>query len=207
MKSQSRPWLKRPPVMFSILIALFGIPMLLASLLVSHRVFWGTVHHGQLLSPPVPFPTQAIIKPVHTTPERFTGHWWLLYQRDPNAKQACNENCIKQLHTLKQLHIALNKNQKLLARGLLLSTHQRLLPQTAMALRSAATGTAIFEVHSQAITQRLTGKMSKKLAFSGDLIYLMDPQARIVLLYPATVPGEAVLKDLNRLLKVAHHAR
>lgn len=176
------------------LAALFFLPFFIGS-----GLFWldwrpgKFANHGELLKPPRPLPETGLLR-VDGRPlpsAELRGKWLLLMP----VQDACNASCQARLQQMLQVHIALNKEQSRLQRVLIvggvvdtenLAQVQQRFPDLVIA--RVPSGTAV-----DAWESTLDGR--------GQLIYIVDPLANVMMRYAEPNDLRGVLKDLERLLK------
>jgi cytochrome oxidase Cu insertion factor (SCO1/SenC/PrrC family) len=170
-----------------ILVGLFAIafvPLFAAYLLfqVSRSAEpWATTNRGELMSPIVLVADLGLKAADPAVSMNDTGSWWLVTV----SNGACDLDCQKALHQLRQLHVLLGKDAGRVKRALveLGSTG----PDAS--LMQNYTEVAWFSAPEQALR-------------SG--VYIVDPLGNVVLRYSYGDAGKPVLGDLKQLLKVSH---
>lgn len=179
------------PMLF-LLVALFLLP-----LLIGNGLYWlgwrpqQMAHHGELLQPPPTLPDSGLRhadgRPLASAELR--GKWLLLLPVDAG----CDADCRSRLQQLRQVHIALNKEQARVKRVLLLG---------------AATGepalAQLQEEFPDLVVARLPAddeRWQRAIARRAPSLYVVDPLANVVLRYAGPSEMRGVLKDLERLLK------
>ena len=136
-------------------------------------------NYGELLPP----------KPLAGAPfERLRGKWLLVVVDDP----ACDAWCEKKLYYLRQLRRAQGKDMDRIDRLWLLTRDG--LPRAGLA---------------EAFQGTLVAPAPKLDAFPGkpaDHIYLVDPLGNLMMRWPRDPDASRVLKDLQRLMRIAPRA-
>jgi hypothetical protein len=193
------PWYQKPRYVVLGLLCVFVLPMLLAWFMVSHRIYWGTVHHGYLIQPPIDLSRIVKRSVDKRRSENKYSVWWLVYQPKAN----CAQRCMDQLHQMRQINIALGKKRLQLQRALLLYSGASLPAAQRRRVRERYAGTHLWSVHAPTWQRMVMPKLPKKLALQPGALYLIDPKGQLLLVYADDVAGKAVLHDLNRLLKVS----
>lgn len=172
-----------------LLAAVFVLPFIIGT-----GLFWSGwrpgkfVNHGELLQPPRLLPesglTHADGRPLPTS--EFRGKWLLVMPVD----QTCDATCQQNLQQMRQVHIALNKEQSRLQR---------------VFISSGALDPALVKMQQDfpdlvvASTANLAWRSA--LDVSGQTIYVVDPLGNIMMRYANPADMRGVLKDLERLLK------
>lgn len=183
--------------MIVLLAALFLLPVALGT-----GLFWSGwrpssfSNHGELIQPPLPLPESGLLQmngsAMPTT--ALLGQWLIVLPSSAPCDNAC-ENTLQQL---RQVHIALNKEQSRVQRVFLrlgevaqaetpaLEQLERGFPQLILA-SAPDDGTAeawqrLFTAHKGAI-------------------FIVDPLGNVMMRYPDSGNMRGVLKDLERLLK------
>jgi cytochrome oxidase Cu insertion factor (SCO1/SenC/PrrC family) len=139
---------------------------------------WGTTNNGEFVTPATTMDVLDLRDAVGA-PVAADGHWWLWTV----APAGCGDQCRFAVERLRQVHALLNKDASRVRRALI----------TAELGSEPPAGMDISDL------ERLVGR-ADGLA-SG--IYIVDPIGNLVLRYPLSDAGEAVLEDLKRLLKVS----
>lgn len=193
------PWYQKPRYVVLGLLCVFVLPMLLAWFMVSHRIYWGTVHHGYLIQPPINISRIVAHSEDKKSSKNKHSSWWLVYQ----PKAHCAQRCMDQLRQMRQINIALGKNRLQLQRALLLFSGTSLSAMQQQGMHDRGAGTHLWSVHAPAWQRMVAAKLPKKLALQPGALYLVNPRGQLLLVYADDVPGKAVLHDINRLLKVS----
>ena len=171
-----------PYFTLGLLILIFVGPLVAAIILYSQHPVWlmhNTLNKGQLLTSPLYFNTlkkQLILKKNRHNP------WQIFYL----AKTDCKQYCQQRLHRLKQVILALGKNRNQVSAFFIQATQASKIKDN--------------ELSHYLITKNEYYRFftAKKV---GEGYYLVDPQGKIILYYPATVPSENLYKDLIHLLQ------
>jgi cytochrome oxidase Cu insertion factor (SCO1/SenC/PrrC family) len=165
-----------------IVIVLIAVASLGGSFLVFQSAresgVWGTTNHGTFVTPPLHIHDVNLRDTAgqHVT-EAVT--WWLWVV----TGEACDEDCQRALHQLRQLHVLLNRDAGRVQRALVTSAGAR--------DERIAAGYPRLEFLSAEVSRMATG------------IYIVDPLGNLVLYYPMSEAGKPVLEDLKRLLRVS----
>ncbi len=172
-----------------LLAAVFVVPFVIGT-----SLFWSGwrpgkfVNHGELLQPPRLLPVSGLAhpdgRPLPTSELR--GKWLLLMPVD----QTCDITCQHNLQQMRQVHIALNKEQSRLQR---------------VFISSSASDPALVKMQQDFpdLIVASTANMAWRSApdVSGQTIYVVDPLGNIMMRYADPGDMRGVLKDLERLLK------
>ena len=172
-----------------LLAAVFVLPFVVGT-----GLFWSGwrpakfVNHGELLQPPRLLPesglTHADGRSLPTSELR--GKWLLVMPVD----QPCDATCQQNLQQMRQVHIALNKEQSRLQR---------------VFISSVASDPALKKMQQDlpdVVVASTTNKdWRKALDSNGQTIYVVDPLGNIMMRYTDPADMRGVLKDLERLLK------
>lgn len=175
-----------------ILLIIFIGPMIAAwSFYTSKAPVMQTVNYGQLLTPPIQFnrfvlqdnDQQAFPKEI------LLGHWLLFYF----TPGSCDTLCVQNLYTMRQVRLALGKDQERVQR-LLITYPQADNPDLDKLIDQQYTGTlyALTTISFENIINKQQGGL-----------FLMDPLGNVILYYPPNADPEEVLKDLTRLLRIS----
>lgn len=177
------------------LIALFGLPLALAWLLVGHWQPSSTVNHGELLTPAQPV-THLRIQQANgqtLTSAYLKGRWTLAY-----LAASCEEECKKSLYNMRQVRLALGKDmervQTLYMHTAAPDTEMRTwLKKQHPALSNGIMDEATLDFFQHAFPRQTTA--------SGAWIYVIDPLGNLFIRYGAESDAKGILEDLERLLK------
>jgi cytochrome oxidase Cu insertion factor (SCO1/SenC/PrrC family) len=186
-----------------LLAALFFVPLTLAFWLYYGTGSWhpgrGT-NQGVLIDPARPLPQVAlpIAGGARFSGDLLQGKWTTIYVGDG----ACDARCRKALYLTRQSRIALNKDSDRVRRVFLVTADccdreflEREHPDLVVALlegQDAARLLAQFPAYDD-------GPVG-----SAGRIYLVDPLGNLLMSYPAAAPDKALLKDLEKLLRLSH---
>jgi len=180
-----------------LLASLFFLPFVIGS-----GLFWldwrpeKFGNQGELLQPPHTLPATGLRhadgRPLPTA--ELLGKWLLVLP----VKGSCNTTCQNNLQHMRQVHVALNKEQNRLQRVLIVSDAsdsandspmlelQRLFPDLLVAsLQTSVAG--------EAWHVALNGR--------GQEVFIVDPLGNVMMRYADPTDMRGVLKDLERLLK------
>jgi len=173
--------IRRGRLKLGLLALFFAAPFVLAWL--AWRFDWAsgaTSNYGELITP---------ARPVAGAPlERLRGKW-VLVSFDAGA---CDAYCERKLYFMRQVRRAQGKNQDRVERLWLLTDGER--PKGA--LLEAIEGTRV------APAGALAARFPAAVAVA-DHIYVIDPLGNLMMRYPREPDPSRMLKDLQRLLRVA----
>ncbi|NOR19889.1 MAG: hypothetical protein GQ538_07340 [Xanthomonadales bacterium] len=176
------------------IFALFLGPVILVMLMRSS--WWqyqpdGLRNRGHLVQPPTPLSLDGA--------EEIDHRWAILYV----LEQSCDQACVEQVTSLRQIHKAAGRNREHLAVVLLSKDHP------------AASQHALIEaIYSEFIwlTDEKAGALTTLDAINNKVMqdsaqantfhtYILDPMLNIILAYGADADPNDIHKDLTRLLK------
>ena len=185
------------------IIALFGIPLLLAGIWLqivrSQGGQWGSTSRGELIVPAVPMQPFAF---SDAADERFDetalrGIWTLLYV--PTGD--CEDTCQRNLYHMRQVRLALNHRKDRVQRAVLAESPTQL----SAVLQSEHPGLQVLlgdTEQRQSFNQQIDAAQAA-LSSSPDAIYLIDPFGNLMMRFAAELPPKSMLKDIKHLLKVS----
>ncbi len=178
-------------------LGLFIGPLLLAMLLVWGPESWrpaGMANHGTLINPPQPFNSVGLQAEDGSAIE--LGDKWTLLVINQSAQ--CAEACRQALYDTRQIRLAMGKDTWRVER-LYIST-ERVTPTLRKFLK---------EQHPElSLAQANPGWHARtnpqlENVFESGRIYLVDSHGLLMMYFPAGLPAKGILKDLQRLVKVA----
>src|SRR5262249_30990397 len=157
-------------------------PLVLGTL--AYFYHWGTgapSNYGELITP----------RPLNGPPfDRLRGKWVLVVFDAP----ACDPACLKKLYYVHQLRRALGEDMDRVERLCLLPGEGK--PRAD--LLRAIEGTKFFYPKDSSLASSLAENPV-------DYIYLVDPLGNLMMRYPRDADPSEMLKDLQRLMKVAKY--
>jgi cytochrome oxidase Cu insertion factor (SCO1/SenC/PrrC family) len=179
------------------IIALFGLPLALAWLLVGYWQPDSTVNHGELLTPAQPV-NQLQIQQSNgqaLTTDILKGRWTLAY-----LTAACGEHCKKSLYNMRQVRLALGKDMErvqtlYMHTGELDADVRRWLEQQHPELVHGMADAQTLDFFQQVFPEPVT------TSSLGEWIYIIDPLGNLFIRYDTGSNPKGVLEDLERLLK------
>lgn len=180
---------------FLLLLIIFLTPLILAVLLYNKNPLWlhqKTVNKGTLLSSSVNLQQIKLISDK-TSSRSVRDNWFLFYL----AKSECLEICHKNIHTMRQITLALGKNRYRVKYGLVLAKEKPLTDHTFLNKDADLLYFRISKLELRDSFLKLKGKDPT------DAYYLADPFGKIILYYPYDASGEDIYQDLSRLLTIS----
>lgn len=187
--------------MLLLLVAVFVLPFAVGS-----GLFWSGwrparfANHGELLQPPRALP-EGGLRHVdgHPLPTAELRGRWLLLRVTPTP---CDAACADDLQQMRQLHVALNKEQSRV-RTMLLG---EAMEPDGDAVSSTSSWTALHHRFPDLALARLTpdaegAAWQHVLDSHGRTFYLVDPLGNVMMRYTDPPDLRGTLKDLERLLK------
>lgn len=178
--------------MLLLLLVLFALPV--AIVLFMYGSGWrpAGASHGELLRPPLALtlPQLRDVQGRDFGPEQWRDRWHLVY-----AGRTCDAACLAQVHVLRQVHVALNKEMDRMQRVLLL----REAPSAGTLVNLRQRDPALV-ILSGAEAQPLAAQFTPASGPDGG-VYLVDPLGNLMMRYPAGYEPKGLLHDLQRLLR------
>ncbi|MFP4561170.1 MAG: SCO family protein [Thiohalorhabdus sp.] len=180
-----------------LLLLVFVGPVIAAGVLYANADHWfngnATGHHGQLVDPARPLQGLPVLDAEGNRLglEAVRGKWTLVYI----GSGQCGADCRSDLYGMRQAHKAQGKNIGRVQR--LFIARDGILPE----------GAFLAEEHPNLKVGRLAPGASLEAFDAGDRekppagIYMVDPNANLVLRYEPGAPPKGILKDLESLLK------
>lgn len=192
---------KRNILAVVVMLLCFSLPIIGAFQLYLHPHIWAfrTINHGGLIQPLLKAQDLKL-----TTSDKITflsrdwaGHWVLLYVQP--APQ-CDASCQHTLYDMRQIRLALGKNQDKLLR-VLLSVDQ-VSPTTLTLLQHAFVGTQSLTIRRSDLVRFLSGQSFSAASLNQGQLLVVDPSGYVMMHYPVEIAAKDILADLNRLLQV-----
>lgn len=182
-----------------VIVLLFVAPIVLAWAMYLGARYWrpfGTIEHGELITPVRALDGSALEAAGGGTAlgaAPFRGHWTLVVLGTPR----CGDGCRQALYETRQARLALGKDMPRVERYLILGPAPEPLPEAALLgqhpeLRVVRAG--------REWLRRLTAAPATDAAGS---IYLIDPQANLMMVYPPQADASGLLDDMQRLLRIS----
>lgn len=180
---------------FALLLIIFLTPLIVAVILYNYHPLWlqhNTVNKGTLLNSQLNLQQIKLIS--HRTELRsINGSWFLFYL----AESGCHELCHKNLHTIRQITLALGKNCYRVKYGLILANEKSLTTQ----LFINKDLDLLYFTSSKSKLKNFFSTLKIKNSTEG--YYLADPFGKIILYYSSKTSGENIHQDLTRLLTIS----
>jgi cytochrome oxidase Cu insertion factor (SCO1/SenC/PrrC family) len=192
---------QRSRLILLLLAAIFAAPVALSWYLFNFTQVGrdgGSASHGQLVTPPRPLPEA----PLYDLAGRqevgvLRSRWSLLYL----IAGSCERPCQDALDRLRQLRLALGRNDDRVQRVLVV--YGRFPPDLPAAAPQAYPGQLVMA--GSAVDGDDPGRSFR--LFDGDIplragrVYLVDPMGNLMLAWPAGINPAGIIADLNRLLR------
>lgn len=183
--------------MLLLLAAVFFLPFAVGS-----GLFWSGwrpaifANHGELLQPPRVLPESGLRhSDGRAFPTSALRGKWLLVVSDPAP---CRAACREELQQMRQLHVALNKEQSRVQPVFISSDTTN--SENASALIDVQNNFPGFGVGAVGAAPTNQAWHSVFTGIEREL-YVVDPLGNVVMRYPASPDMRGVLKDMERLLK------
>lgn len=191
--------LKSPRLTVILLLSVFILPMLLAGYVYRYdqSTHPKTVNRGILLQPPFLSATHLSL-PIHW-PQR---QWWLVYV----STKPCTAMCQNNLYKMRQIWIALNKDQARVQRvWLALEDSHRSISEPGFKQRYGNMLRVALTQQDWTKFWQSTAAQETKFSFiyQGNSFFIVDPMGNLVLVYPGDTGPRDIYKDLTHLLKVS----
>jgi cytochrome oxidase Cu insertion factor (SCO1/SenC/PrrC family) len=179
----------------------FAIPIIGAFWLFQHPKNFSlkTVNHGQLIQPLLKIQQLSLKTDTGNAFDNQTwqDHWVIAYI-DPQS--TCTTTCQHILYNLRQIRLALGKNQQQVLRAYI-TLNQASSPETQQLLTHQYLGTVALHTSLAALSQFLPESFKAETLKTGQIV-IIDPAAYVMMRYPTNVNAKDVLADLTRLLQV-----
>jgi cytochrome oxidase Cu insertion factor (SCO1/SenC/PrrC family) len=180
---------------FLLLLIIFLTPLIAAILLYNKNPLWlhqKTVNKGTLIFSNLNL-QQIKLSSHRTTLRSLNGTWFLFYL----AKSSCRKACRKNLHTLRQVTLALGKNASRVKYGLMLANEKSFATYP---LINKESDLLYFTISKSELKNFF---LTLSINHPTDAYYLADPFGKIILYYPSNSSGEDIYQDLSRLLTIS----
>lgn len=188
------------------LIALFVLPMLASWALFFHTQktgeVWGTSNKGILLRPMIALKPMALplLNGSPLTLKELETQWTLLYLMPEN----CSEQCERDIFHLRQVHLSVSKDFERIQRLLVLRNAEQMREKQAFLQHYNDMLIATNDDPQAPLRQQIILPESEKLnAGVEGHIYIIDPQANVIMVYEKGVDPAKVFKDLKKLLRMS----
>lgn len=180
---------------FALLLIIFLTPLIVAAILYNNHPLWlqhNIVNKGTLIYSRLNL-QQINLIPHRTKLGSINGRWFLFYL----AGSGCHELCPKNLHTIRQITLALGKNRYRVKYGLILANEKSLTTQTFI---NKDLDLLYFTTSKSELKNFF---LTLKIKNPTEGYYLADPFGKIILYYPSTALGKDIYQDLTRLLTIS----
>ncbi len=192
-------WLS-PRTKFVLMFVLFATPITVSYLMF---FFWtpkATNNFGELISPVVQLPLEALVVTDGTdaAPDLATKALrgkWLLLTRDGGA---CEQTCAHKLYAMRQARLLAGREQERVVRVMLID--DQTVP-SAQVLQDFA-GTAFVAASASAWLSRLPVELADQ-SQGRNYIYAVDPVGNVFMRYRADQNIKELAADLRRVLKAS----
>jgi cytochrome oxidase Cu insertion factor (SCO1/SenC/PrrC family) len=182
--------------MMLLLIVLFALPLL--AVMGMYQFNWspGGSSYGELVTPPRALQLVAVkdLQGREFAPAQWKDKWNMVYVAAADCPAACQD----QVHLLRQVHVALNKEVGRVQRLLLIPSMQ-----DAAALEDLQRKYPDLIILAGGEVAGLSRQfdLPGQPAGPGGQVYLVDPLGNLMMRYPQGHDPKGLLKDLTRLLK------
>jgi cytochrome oxidase Cu insertion factor (SCO1/SenC/PrrC family) len=153
-------------------------------------------NRGEIINPAIGLPEGLELRTPDGAPfdpNSLQGAWTLVYLADGG----CSEPCTQSLVELRQIRLGLGENRNFVERLLLIADPQG--PVDGDLMERAFEGMRVAEMDRSAAERLLSALGTGPEGL--DRVYILDPQGRLMMRYPAGAPPKDTLKDMERLLK------
>lgn len=183
---------------FLLLATLFFAPLLLALLFYFAMPQWQPQHktnYGELLDPVRPLPEFRLVDAEGKPQDRslLRGRWSYVYVAGADCPLACQQK----LYQIRQIRTLLNEKRQRVQRIY--------LAPDAAAL--AAAREQLKASHPDLVFVAWSGEGEEPARFFGaqdpEALYLTDPLANWLMVYPGTAESPGILKDIKKLLRAS----
>lgn len=198
-----------------LLLGIFLLPWLIARWIYHHPhlLFTQKTNRGELIIPPVsitlfPIKNSAGQLLDNTLPNQYkskppaskaTHSKWMILLFYPGH---CDLICFKKLYYLRQIRIAMGKNQARVERAILTYQPWHHVSTQHIFERDFA-GTQHWFVSQSIFEKSFPQKINLSYALSPGVVYLVDPLGYIMMAYQPNANPEDILKDLQHLLMIS----
>jgi hypothetical protein len=185
--------------------ALFFLPLALAWMMYTGTIDFqpaATRNLGELVQPPMPIDWDSEViwlSPVEngeSPAEVFLEHWVILHV----VEAPCDDVCMRQITSLRQVHKAAGRNQSRIRLALLMPGDDG-YGSTAKAVQAIYPAFRLLRSPAASLTRKL-GELPRAPAANeiAGSSYLVDPLGNIMMYYAAGSDANNLKKDLKRLL-------
>ncbi len=177
-----------------LVFAMFGVPVLLATLMHSQWFDWRpseTRNHGTLIRPVIQWEVGEVNdvfgQPLGLT--QLEDRWFLVL----HTPEICAETCLEALYWLRQIRLSQDRHVPKIG---LLFIHEPEMSEALIEEVQAISDAFIIVDGADAVT------IAGQFPSNGDSMgrYILDPMANIIMYYETEQPPDDIRKDLGRLL-------
>ena len=174
------------------LALIFVLPFTIAATLHLLNVHPSSRSYGELVSPPKPLQMTVLhdARGKTVSSQQWLKKWSIVTV----ATSACTEPCQTQIHLLKQVNIALDKDVKRVQRVLLMPITSNV--EATSALQKQYPDLLILQG-----TDAETVQFATQFSGAEGSVYLVDPLGNLMMRYPQDINPKGMLTDLKKLLK------
>lgn len=188
---------------FIILAVIFIGPMIAAWALYFGNEPWlvsKTINHGQLVQPPLNFSQLKItaLDNAKMDTSSFQNQWLIMYITPVSCDAVCQNN----LYKMRQVWIALGKDQDRVQRLLVIIADNQPITLDKKMLDQYA-GTFYAKASVTDIKQFFAPVSLRDIIPQQGVLCLVDPHANLMMVYKPDADPEGLLKDLTRLLNTS----
>lgn len=193
---------RRSRMKLVLIIAIFAIPLLLASIYLhlvrSSGGQLGDTSRGQLIQPAVPLTEFSLGEGDSAfNLDIARGSWTLLYMPEDECGDACELN----LYHMRQVRLALNHRMDRVQRVVLVESDSQLSSE--LVAEHPGLIVAGGDETAQAVLRDQVTAAEEGMDSIDNAIYLIDPFGNIMLRFPPDLEPKSMLKDIKHLLKVS----
>lgn len=183
--------ISRAKIILIVMMLIFTLPAILASILFTQKKYgWSMVNQGDLIRPPFS------ISEIHNLSAR---KWHLLVLH----RGSCDEDCEKSLFYLRQIRLALGKEQDRLVRVILTSKDDQENAKLHGLLNQSFVGTQHWAIENSILNSVFEKNVHQPYALKNETKYLIDPNGNVMMSYKPDTDPNKILKDAERLLKLS----
>ncbi len=197
---------KKGRVWLVALIALFVLPMLASWGLFFYTQktgeVWGTSNKGVLIRPMIALQDidLSLFNSQKLTLKELETQWTLLYLMPEDCKAQCEQD----IYHMRQVHVSISKDFGRVQRLLVLQKPEQL--QTKYEFLQHYNDMLIAKQDDQVSPLRQQIALPVNDRLSGSIeghIYIIDPQANVMMVYEKGVDPAKIFKDLKKLLRMS----
>lgn len=184
---------RRGRMIFIMMAIFFIVPIVVVVMMIKFDWRPGGQSLGELVQPPRLLQTPPnLLDNKGIEQPAFWGDKWNMVL----VAEACETECLRKLHDMRQIHVSTYKDIIRVQRVLV--THQTDVNK----LVEMYPDMVILNGSAESVTQLATQfNIKDENALLTNRIYFVDPLGHIMMSYPVTTPAAHIRKDLVRLLK------